>query len=92
MSIFVWNTRGLGSQRAFNTLRMYKEENNLALMFLLETKCQHVNLEHWRVKLGFQGKLVVNNVGVAGGLCFFFFGLRMLMWSCCLIPMRTLLL
>ena len=71
MSIFVWNARGLGSQRAFNMLRMHKEENNPALMFLLETKCQQAKLEIWRVKLGYHGKLGVNSVGMAGGVVSF---------------------
>ena len=40
-------------------------------MFLLETKCQQVKLENWRIKLRYTGKLVVNSVGRAGGLCLF---------------------
>ncbi|KAK3211113.1 hypothetical protein Dsin_015819 [Dipteronia sinensis] len=71
MKIFVWNARGLGSLRAFNTLRRRKEEANPALMFLLETKCHHVKLEKWKVKLGFIGKLVVDCIGKAGGLCLY---------------------
>ncbi|KAK3230182.1 hypothetical protein Dsin_002063 [Dipteronia sinensis] len=59
------------SPRAFNILRMHKEEANPALMFLLETKCHHEKLENWKVKLGFVGKLVVDCIGRAGGLCLY---------------------
>ncbi|KAK3187993.1 hypothetical protein Dsin_027554 [Dipteronia sinensis] len=40
-------------------------------MFLLETKCHHVKLEKWKVKLGFIGKLVVDCIGKARGLCLY---------------------
>ncbi|KAK3228648.1 hypothetical protein Dsin_000529 [Dipteronia sinensis] len=37
----------------------------------METKCDHVKLEKWRIKLGFCGKLVVNSLGKSGGLCLY---------------------
>ena len=69
MKIFVWNARGLGSLRAFNTLRFHKQETKADLMFLMETRCGHDKMERWRLKLGYSCKLVVNSVGKSGGLC-----------------------
>ncbi|KAK3205397.1 hypothetical protein Dsin_019443 [Dipteronia sinensis] len=43
------------------------------MMFFIETKCDHKKLEYLRVKLGFIGKLVVNNVGRSEGLCLFLY-------------------
>ena len=40
-------------------------------MFIMKTRCDDSILEKWRVKLGFQGKIVVNSVGSSGGLCLF---------------------
>ncbi|KAK3189424.1 hypothetical protein Dsin_028985 [Dipteronia sinensis] len=40
-------------------------------MFLMETKCDNVKMENWRIKLGYCGKLVVNSIGISGGLCMF---------------------
>ena len=41
-------------------------------MFSFETKVNHVFLESIRVKLGFVGKLMVDNMGRSEGLCLFF--------------------
>ena len=71
MKIFVWNAQGLGSPRAFNILRCHKQDNNPEMMFLMQTRYQVTKLENWKLKLGFQRKLVVNSVGNAGGLCLF---------------------
>ncbi|KAK3206743.1 hypothetical protein Dsin_020789 [Dipteronia sinensis] len=71
MKTFVWNARGLGSTRAFNILRSHKQETKPELMFLMETKCDNVKMEKWRVQLGYSSKLAVNNIGRSGGLCIF---------------------
>ncbi|KAK2664364.1 hypothetical protein Ddye_002938 [Dipteronia dyeriana] len=71
MKIFVWNDRGLGSTRAFNVLHFHMQETKPEVMFLIETRCDHVKLENWRIKLGFACKLVVDSVGKSGGLCLF---------------------
>ncbi|KAK3195392.1 hypothetical protein Dsin_026702 [Dipteronia sinensis] len=51
-----------------------EEEIKPELMFLMETKCDNVKMEKWRVQLGYYGKLVVNSIGRSGGLCIF--------WDC----------
>ncbi|KAK3192990.1 hypothetical protein Dsin_024300 [Dipteronia sinensis] len=71
MKTFIWNARGLGSNRAFNILRSHKQETKPELMFLIKTKCDHVKMEKWRVQLGYSSKLVVNSIGRSGGLCIF---------------------
>ncbi|KAK3194516.1 hypothetical protein Dsin_025826 [Dipteronia sinensis] len=53
--------------------KMHKEEVNPALMFLLETKCHHVKLENWKIKLGFIIKPVVDCIGKGGGICLYWF-------------------
>ena len=75
MRVMSWNARGLGSSRAFNFLLSQKRAINPDLLFLLETKANHVRMEGLRVKLGFTGELVVNSSGNSGGLCLF--------WSDC---------
>ncbi|KAK2648729.1 hypothetical protein Ddye_016218 [Dipteronia dyeriana] len=41
------------------------------MLFFMETKTDHVFLEDIRVRLGFDGKLVMDATGICGGLCFF---------------------
>lgn len=41
------------------------------MLFLMETKADHVRMELLRVKLKFSRKLVVNSCGNSGGLCLF---------------------
>lgn len=71
MKVFSWNARGLRSPRAFNFLLSIKQEVNHDLLFLIETKSGQARMEQFRVKLGFEGKLVVNSLGNSGGLCLF---------------------
>ena len=71
MRILSWNARGLGSTRAFNSLLSHKQDWKPDLIFLMETHCQHEKLERWKIKLGFNSKLVINSVGLSGGLCLF---------------------
>ncbi|KAK2665103.1 hypothetical protein Ddye_003677 [Dipteronia dyeriana] len=71
MKIFGWNARGLGSPRAFNTLLTHKQETNVEIMFLMETRCDQNKMELWRVKLGYTGKIVVSTVRKSGGLYLF---------------------
>ncbi|KAK3228833.1 hypothetical protein Dsin_000714 [Dipteronia sinensis] len=68
MKIFGWNAQGLGSSRAFNTLRYHKQETRAEMVFLMVTRCIQENMEILRVKLGYTGKLVVDSVGKSGGL------------------------
>ena len=46
-----------------------KQNHNLDVMFLIETKVKHSVLESVKIKLSFAGKLVVDCVGRSGGLC-----------------------
>ncbi|KAK3222241.1 hypothetical protein Dsin_009266 [Dipteronia sinensis] len=62
MIIFTWNARGLDNPRAFTILQTHKQELQSDIMFLMETKCKLNKLETWRVKLEFEGKLVVESV------------------------------
>lgn len=71
MIILLWNARGLGSPRAFNSLLSIQKEYKPDLLFLMETKSNQVRMEALRVKLDFAGKLVVNSIGKSGGLCLF---------------------
>ncbi|KAK2658543.1 hypothetical protein Ddye_005076 [Dipteronia dyeriana] len=71
MKIFAWNARGLGSSRAFNTLRYHKQEVKPKVMFLIETRCGHDKMEKWHVSPGYKGKLMIDCQGKSGGLCMF---------------------
>ncbi|KAK2648963.1 hypothetical protein Ddye_016452 [Dipteronia dyeriana] len=73
MKILVWNVRGMGSSRAFQVLLKLKQAYNPDVLFLMETKVNHSQMERIRVKLGFSSNLVVDCVGTKGVLS--------LMWS-----------
>ncbi|KAK3221618.1 hypothetical protein Dsin_008643 [Dipteronia sinensis] len=62
---------GLGSVRLFRTLLSLKQQHNPTMIFLVETKSNHVLLESIRVKLGFGSKLVFDCKGRSGGLCLY---------------------
>ncbi|KAK3218735.1 hypothetical protein Dsin_012705 [Dipteronia sinensis] len=66
---YVLECSGLGSSQAFNSLLSQKHVVSPDVLFLMETKADHVRMETLRVKLGFFGKLVVNCSGKSGGLC-----------------------
>ena len=63
----------MGSTRAFQVLLRIKNTYNPDMLFLVETKTNHVRIEFVRVKLGYSSKLVVDSNGSKGGLC--------LLWS-----------
>uniref|UniRef100_A0A803NV61 Reverse transcriptase domain-containing protein n=1 Tax=Cannabis sativa TaxID=3483 RepID=A0A803NV61_CANSA len=69
MKLLSWNCRGLGQARAVSALRGLVVNENLDVLFLMETK---VNLSRmnwiWR-HLGFVNAIVVEAMGSAGGLC-----------------------
>ncbi|KAK2638243.1 hypothetical protein Ddye_026038 [Dipteronia dyeriana] len=71
MNTFVWNTRGLGSVRAFQVLRNHMQNYSSGIVFLMETKVNHIRMENICVNLGFEGKLVVDCEGRSGGLGLF---------------------
>ncbi|KAL5773786.1 hypothetical protein ACOSQ2_013710 [Xanthoceras sorbifolium] len=73
MSILVWNVRGLGNTRTFQTLQYYLRQHSPTVVFFIETLFMHDSLERLRVLFGFSGKLVIDRVGHSGGLC--------LLWS-----------
>ncbi|TXG57114.1 hypothetical protein EZV62_018427 [Acer yangbiense] len=71
MKTLVWNVRGFGNTRAFQVLLRLKQKHNPDLLFLVETKTDHVHMENVRVKLGFVSTLVVDSIERNGGLCLF---------------------
>ncbi|KAK2649434.1 hypothetical protein Ddye_016923 [Dipteronia dyeriana] len=70
MKFLVWNARGLRSSRAFQVLLHLKQVYTPNAMFLMEVKADNLLMERIRIKLGYASKLVVNNIGKNGGLCF----------------------
>ncbi|KAK2649226.1 hypothetical protein Ddye_016715 [Dipteronia dyeriana] len=69
MNVLVWNALGMESDRVFRVLLKYKQDYSPSIIFLIETKPNHIQMEAIRVKLRFVGKLVVNCEGNSGGLC-----------------------
>ncbi|KAK3199218.1 hypothetical protein Dsin_022633 [Dipteronia sinensis] len=63
MKPLVWNVRGLGSTRVFQVMLKLQQDYKQDVVFLIETKTDHVRMEYARVKLGYLGKLVVNSIG-----------------------------
>ena len=70
MSIFSWNYRGLGHPRTVQVLMDLVRNKKPCFAFLIETLCNKNKLEHIKMKIGFDGLLVVDRVGRRGGLAF----------------------
>jgi hypothetical protein len=68
MKLLSWNVRGLGSARAFQILLKMKQAYCPEVLFIMETKINHIQMERLRIKLGFSCKLAVDSVGTSGGL------------------------
>ncbi|XP_019189008.1 PREDICTED: uncharacterized protein LOC109183382 [Ipomoea nil] len=71
MSVLSWNCRGLGGPRTVRELLDLVSKKRPDFVFLMETKSCSIRLESVRVRLGFEGLLCVDRVGMGGGLTLF---------------------
>ncbi|KAL5543271.1 hypothetical protein UlMin_010981 [Ulmus minor] len=62
---------GLGNDWTFQILHDYVQQYCPPLVFLSETLCSKLQMERWRIKLGFTGMLIWEKEGRSGGLCLF---------------------
>ncbi|KAK2662389.1 hypothetical protein Ddye_000963 [Dipteronia dyeriana] len=72
LSVWPFGTYGKGVPRttivAFRALLKYMQQYSPNIVFLMETRLNHVRMENLRIKLGFNGKLVVEcEVVMSGG-------------------------
>lgn len=70
MSCMSWNCCGLGNQTAIQVLVDLVHTKRPSVLFLMETYLNATGMEHIRIKLGFKGLFVVDNVGHRGGIAF----------------------
>lgn len=68
MSTFSWNCQGIGPPGKFRFLQDVVRQVRPTIVFLCETLCGKDMMERIRVKMGFQGLLVVEAQGRSGGL------------------------
>lgn len=68
MSFMSWNCRGLGNQTAIRVLVDLIHAKKPSVLFLMETLIDARRMEVIRVKLGFSGMFVVDNIGHSGVL------------------------
>ncbi|XP_019194796.1 PREDICTED: uncharacterized protein LOC109188622 [Ipomoea nil] len=68
MSILSWNCRGLGGTRTVRELLGIVSKERPFFVFLMETKANVDKVEQVRVKMGFEGAVNVDRVGLGGGL------------------------
>ncbi|XP_042939417.1 uncharacterized protein LOC122274448 [Carya illinoinensis] len=73
MKTLSWNCRGLGNPRTIQDLCHMVEEKKPNVVFLMETKMKKTKAESLRRRLKFEGCMVVESVGLKGGL--------MMMWD-----------
>ncbi|KAL5768087.1 hypothetical protein ACOSQ2_014870 [Xanthoceras sorbifolium] len=65
------DTERLGNDQTFEALLSHVKDTLPGLVFLMEAKLDHHQMERIRVKLDFSGKLLVDCVGQSGGQCLF---------------------
>lgn len=70
MSILSWNYRGLGHPQTVQMLVDLVHSKKPCFIFLIETLCSKNKLEQIKVRIGFDGLLVVDRMGRGGGLAF----------------------
>ncbi|XP_019176865.1 PREDICTED: uncharacterized protein LOC109172170 [Ipomoea nil] len=68
MSLLSWNCRGLGGTRTVRELLGFVTRQRPEFVFLMETKASASQVERVRVRLGFEGCINVDRVGIGGGL------------------------
>ncbi|KAL5563133.1 hypothetical protein UlMin_032880 [Ulmus minor] len=71
MNILAWNVQGLGNDWTFQILHDYMQQYSPPLVFLSETLCSKLQMERWRIKLGFTRMLIWEKEGRSGGLYLF---------------------
>lgn len=71
MNCLIWNARGLGSPRAFRSLRQLIADHNPSLLFISESKVSRNKCQRWREIFGFSGQFIVDANGKRGGLLLF---------------------
>ena len=84
MSTLSWNCRGLGHPRTVQVLIDLVRYKKPSFVFLMETLCHRTQLEHLKMKLGFENLFVVDRVGHSGGLALFWkakFKVRLLKYA-----------
>jgi exonuclease III len=68
MKIISWNYHGLENPWIVRDLCQILKEKRPSILFLMETKCKQHKREGIRIKLGFDGLFVMDQVGRSGGL------------------------
>ncbi|XP_042952171.1 uncharacterized protein LOC122289257 [Carya illinoinensis] len=68
MKTLSWNCRGLGNPRTVQDLCHMVEDKKPSVVFLMETKLRKTKAESLRRRLKFEGCMVVEAVGLKGGL------------------------
>ncbi|KAA3466988.1 reverse transcriptase [Gossypium australe] len=69
MKIICCNVRGLGSTRAVRRLRNLCKQQNLPMVFLMETKLDQKRMEKVRRRCGFNSGIDIEAEWTRGGLC-----------------------
>ncbi|GLT53039.1 hypothetical protein SLA2020_263360 [Shorea laevis] len=68
MSLLSWNCRGLGNPRIVHNLCQMVKEKRPRFLFLMETKIRQKRMHLIRNKIGFDGMVAVDSIGLSGGL------------------------
>ncbi|KAK1398317.1 hypothetical protein POM88_008180 [Heracleum sosnowskyi] len=70
MTTLSWNCQGIGPPWKVRFLKDVISQERPNFVFLCETICKKEKMEFLRVKLGFEGMVVVEPQGRSGGLAF----------------------
>lgn len=68
MSLLSWNCQGLGNPTAVHVLVDIVHLKRLEIIFLMETFVNYNRLQPIKIKMGYHGLFVVDNMGHSGGL------------------------
>lgn len=68
MKMFAWNCRGLCKPRAVRELTYLVSRFKPKVIGLMETKIDKQRLDHIRCSLGFKHGVIVDRIGIAGGI------------------------
>ncbi|CAL1378455.1 unnamed protein product [Linum trigynum] len=68
IKVFVWNRRGVGSNRFLRVYKEYRRKYRPSIVILVEPKISGTRAEDVIKELGFDQNLVLDAVGFAGGI------------------------
>lgn len=71
MKLLSWNCQGLGNPLTVKSLKALVAKERPDIIFLMETKNQEVAVQWVRMQLRYPNSVLMNPIGLAGGMALF---------------------